>query len=123
MARKKRNDRNHVIYKLTAPTGEEYIGVTFARRRAFKRSARIRFDAHCRNAFDYGHDTLLAKSLREHGRAAFAREVLEVVRGKQNAHDRERELIANIRPALNMEGMGRKVNSNKEKLHGNHYRL
>ena len=117
MARKKRNDRNHVIYKLTAPTGEEYIGVTFARRRAFKRSARIRFDAHCRNAFDYGHDTLLSRSLRVHGRAAFAREVLEVIRGKQNAHNRERELIANIKPALNMEGMGRKSSSKQGENH------
>ena len=115
MARKKRNDRNHVIYKLTAPTGEEYIGVTFARRRAFKRSAKIRFDAHCRNAFEYDHDTLLARSLREHGRAAFAREGLEIIRGTHNAHNRERELITTIQPALNMEGMGRKVNSSKEK--------
>jgi len=111
MARKRRNDRNHVIYKLTAPTGEEYVGVTFARGRAFKRSARIRFDAHCRNAFDYGHKTLLAMALRDHGRDGFTREVLEIVRGKQNAHDREREIIALIQPALNMEGMGRKVNS------------
>ena len=111
MARKKRNDRNHIIYKLTAPTGEEYIGVTFARRRAFKRSAKIRWEAHCRNAFDYGHDTLLSRSLREHGQNAFTREILEVVRGKQSAHDRERELIANIKPALNMEGMGRKSSS------------
>ena len=113
MARKKRNDRNHVIYKLIAPTGEEYIGITFARGRAFKRSARIRFDAHCRNAFDYGHDTLLSISLRQWGKESFKREVLEIVRGKQNAHDRERELIASIQPALNMEGMGRKVNSKK----------
>ena len=113
MARKKRNDRNHVIYKLTSPTGEEYFGVTFARGRAFKRSARIRFDAHCRNAFDYGHETLLSISLRQWGRDAFKREVVEIVRGKQNAHDRERELISAHRPALNMEGMGRKINSKK----------
>ena len=113
MARKKRNDRNHVIYKLTSPCGEEYFGVTFARGRAFKRSARIRFDAHCRNAFDYGHETLLSISLRQWGRDAFKREVVEIVRGKQNAHDRERELIAIHRPALNMEGMGRKINSRK----------
>jgi len=116
MARKRRNDRNHVIYKLTAPTGEEYVGVTFARGRAFKRSARIRFDAHCRNAFDYGHKTLLAMALLEHGRKGFNREVLEVVRGKQNAHDRERELIAVIQPALNMEGMGRKAPRRKKDI-------
>ena len=111
MARKRRNDRNHVIYKLTAPTGEEYIGITFVRGRAYKRSAKIRFEAHCRNAFQYGHETCLSKALREHGQESFVREVLEIVRGKQNAHDRERELIATIQPALNMEGMGRKSTS------------
>ena len=111
MARKRRNDRNHVIYQLTAPNGDRYLGVTFARGRAYKRSAKIRFEAHCRNAFDYGHDTLISKSLREHGAQSFRRDVLEIVRGKKNAHDRERELIALYRPELNMEGMGRKVNS------------
>ena len=39
------------------------------------------------------------------------REVLEVIRGKKAVHERERELIAEINPELNMEGMGRKVNS------------
>ena len=111
MARKRRNDRNHIIYKLTAPTGEEYVGVTFVRGRAYKRSALIRFAAHCRNAFKYGHETYLSRALREHGAESFTREILEVIRGKKNAHDRERELIATILPALNMEGMGRKVNS------------
>ena len=41
------------------------------------------------------------------------REVLEVIRGKKAVHERERQLIAEIAPALNMEGMGRKVNSLK----------
>ena len=113
MARKRRNDRNHVIYQLTAPTGERYIGITFARGRAFKRSAKIRFAAHTRNALDYGHDTLLCGAIRSHGPDSFRREILEIVRGKQNAHDRERELIRQLQPELNMEGMGRKVNSCK----------
>jgi len=38
-------------------------------------------------------------------------EVLEVVRGKQEVHDRERALIVELKPELNMEGMGRKINS------------
>ena len=111
MARKRRNDRNHVIYQLTAPNGDRYLGVTFARRRAWKRSAKIRWEAHVRNAFDYDRMNLLSIAIREHGADGFAREVLEIVRGKQNAHDRERELIQLIQPELNMEGMGRKVNS------------
>ncbi len=100
-----------MIYQVTSPIGERYIGVTFARNRAFKRSAKIRWAAHCRNALDYGHTTLLCDAIRLHGPDSFKREVLEVVRGKQNAHDRERELIRHCQPELNMEGMGRKVNS------------
>ena len=115
MPRKRRNDRNHVIYQLTAPNGDRYVGITFARGRAFKRSAKIRWEAHVRNAMDYGRMNLLSISIREHGVENFKREVLEVVRGKQNAHDRERELIKIIEPELNMEGMGRKVNSVKQR--------
>ena len=111
MARKRRNDRNHVIYQLTAPNGDRYLGVTFARRRAWKRSAKIRWEAHVRNALDYDRQNLLSVAIREHGVENFTREVLEIVRGKQNAHNRERELIQLIQPELNMEGMGRKVNS------------
>lgn len=113
MARKRRNDRNHVIYQLTAPNGDRYVGVTFARRRAWKRSAKVRWEAHVRNALDYDRQNLLSRSIREHGAESFEREVLEIVRGKQNAHDRERELIRVWQPELNMEGMGRKVNSVK----------
>ena len=115
MARKRRNDRNHVIYQLTAPNGDRYVGITFARGRACKRSAKIRWEAHVRNALDYGRMNLLSLSIREHGVEGFKREVLEIVRGKQNAHDRERELIRTIEPELNMEGMGRKVNSVQQK--------
>ena len=108
MARKPRSDRNHVIYRLTAPDGDAYIGVTFARARAYKKSARLRFESHCRSAFRYGSDCLLHQALRKHGRDSFRREVLEVVRGKAAAHARERQLIAEHQPELNMEGMGRK---------------
>ena len=111
MARKRRNDRNHVIYQITAPNGDRYIGITFVRGRAFKRSAKIRWEAHMRNALDYGRDNLLSLSIREHGVEGFKREILEVVRGKKATHARERELIAEMKPELNMEGMGRKVNS------------
>ena len=111
MARKRRNDRNHVIYQLTAPNGDRYLGVTFARNRAWKRSTKIRWEAHVRNAFDYDRMNLLSIAIREHGTEGFTREVLEIVRGKQNAHSRERELIQLVQPELNMEGMGRKVNS------------
>ena len=113
MARKSRNDRNHIIYQLTSPEGERYIGITFARGRAYKRSAKIRWEAHVRNAFDYDKQNLLSIAIREQGIDGFRREVLEIIRGKQAAHNRERELIATVQPELNMEGMGRKINSVK----------
>ena len=116
MARKRRSDRYHLIYQLTAPTGERYIGVTFIRgdsrsMKARNRSAAARFKAHCRNALDYDHKTLLSDAIRELGPDAFFKDIVEVVRGKQAVHDRERELIAELKPELNMEGMGRKINS------------
>ena len=116
MARKRRKDRYHLIYQLTAPTGERYIGMTFVRgdsrsMKARNRSADARFKAHCRNALEYNHATLLCDAIRELGPGAFFKDIVEVVRGKQAAHDRERALIAEIRPELNMEGMGRKINS------------
>ena len=111
MARKKRSDRNHIIYQIVAPNGERYIGITFVRGRAFKRSAKIRWEAHVRNALDYGRENLLSISIREYGVENFNREIMEVIRGKKEAHKRERELIAVLKPELNMEGMGRKVNS------------
>ena len=116
MARKRRSDRYHLIYQLTAPNGEKYIGVTFVRgdsrsMKARKKSAEARYKAHCRNAMDYGNETILCKTLREVGPENMKREVLEVIRGKKAVHERERELIAELAPELNMEGMGRKVNS------------
>lgn len=116
MARKRRSDRYHLIYQLTAPSGEKYIGVTFVRgdsrsMKARKKSAEARYKAHCRNAMEYGHETILCKTLREVGPENMKREVLEVIRGKKAVHERERQLIAELAPELNMEGMGRKINS------------
>ena len=115
MARKLRSDRNYVIYRLTCViTGRQYVGVVVAQGRAYQRSVKNRFKAHTRNAMEYGHQTVIADAIRHAGAKAFRREVVAVVRGKQNAHDFERALIKRLAPALNMEGMGRKVNSIEE---------
>ncbi len=109
MPRKRRNDRNHLVYKLTCSvTGEFYIGVTFIELRSPPKSLRRRWLAHCRNAFKYDKQTRLAKSMREHGEDSFSREVLTVIRGKANCHAAERQLILELKPPLNMEGMGYK---------------
>ncbi len=120
MARKRRSDRYHLVYQLTAPTGERYVGVTFVRGdsrsvKARNKSAEARFKAHCRNALDYDHKTLLCEAIRECGPDAFTKDILAVIRGKKETHAKERELIAEIMPELNMEGMGRKINSKARK--------
>ena len=107
--RKKRSDRNHIIYQLVSPTGKRYVGVTYARGRAYKASVRLRWEAHLRNALDYKLKTCLSVCIREEGAENFERKILKVVRGKQNAHDMERHLIAELQPELNMEGMKRKI--------------
>jgi hypothetical protein len=118
MARKKRSDRYHLVYQLTSPEGEKYIGVTFVRgdsrsMKARNKSVNARFGCHVNNALSYDHKTLLCEAIRECGPEAFLKDVLEVVRGKKEVHARERELIAEIQPELNMEGLGRKINSVK----------
>lgn len=106
--RKKRCDRNHLVYLLTSPSGKRYIGVTYARGRAYKASVKLRWEAHLRNALEYKLTTFLSACVREEGAENFERKILKVVRGKQNAHEMERHLIAELQPELNMEGMGRK---------------
>jgi len=103
MDKKKRTDRNHVIYQLTCvPTGDLYIGLTVARGRAFIKSAMTRFQQHCYRAeVETDKDWALYETMREHD--GWVVEVLEVVRGKSNAHARERELIAEIDPNLNSQ--------------------
>ena len=68
----------------------------------------IRWKHHVRNALKYEKKTILYDRIREHGPEAWKFEVVEVVRGKQPAHDLELSLIKDAVRALNMEGLGRK---------------
>jgi hypothetical protein len=49
---------------------------------------------------------MLYQVLRERGVGAFTVRVLDVVRGKTDAHAAERELIRNLRPNLNTDMRG-----------------
>lgn len=102
MMRKKRSDRNHVIYQLTCEdTGEKYIGITVMRGRAILKTVETRFQQHCYRAETQDKDWKLCKAIRKH--EMWVRECLEVVRGKKEAHLRERELIAMHQPELNTQ--------------------
>ena len=113
--RKRRNDRNHLIYKLTcSEDGSFYIGMTFIEQRNAEKSLRRRWLAHKRNALKYNKQEILSETVRQYGLESFTREVLQIVRGKANCHEVERQLIKDLQPTLNMEGMGRKTTSRKE---------
>lgn len=104
MNRKKRSDRNHVIYQLTnSANGRSYIGITAAIGQAKLRAVKIRWQKHVRRALTEGLDWKLCKEIRKFGPDSFTYQVLEVVRGKSEVHARERELIAELRPALNTQ--------------------
>lgn len=98
MNRKKRNDRNYVIYRVTAD-GDEYIGLTVAVGRAFLRSVKVRVQKHMSRAKVENKDWKFCEALRWSDSVEY--EVLEVIRGRKAAYQRERELIRRYRPELN----------------------
>ena len=102
MLRKRRNDRNHVLYRVTCPeTGDSYIGLTVAQGQAFLRSVKVRFQKHISRAKCENRQWAFCKFIRSNSAITFKYEVIEVVRGRKPAYQRERELIAAYSPTLN----------------------
>ena len=99
--RKKRSDRNHVIYCITAETGDQYIGLTVAIGNAFLRSVKVRVQKHLSRAKREDKTWSLYAFLRSNPEVQIEYQVVEVVRGRKPAHQRERELIAEWAPELN----------------------
>lgn len=97
--RKKRSDRMHILYTLiNAATGEFYVGLTAGNSR---RALDVRFRKHVQRALAENKAWTLCEDIRAWGREAYIVEVLEMVRGKEQAHYRERELISELSPSLN----------------------
>jgi len=101
MMRKKRSDRNYVLYAITAETGDSYIGLTVAQGQAFLRSVKVRVQKHLSRARKENKSWTLYSFLRENPEVQLQYEVLEVIRGRKPAYQRERELIAEFEPNLN----------------------
>ena len=100
--RKKRNDRNYVLYEITDEnSGNNYIGVTVATGRAFLRSVKVRLQKHLSRAKCESKDWSFCQFIRENPEVQLTYEVLEVVRGRKPAYQRERELINQMEPSLN----------------------
>jgi hypothetical protein len=107
ITRKRRTDRNQVIYFIQDKvTLEYYIGLTAV---SFKgnvfRTLRRRMQKHMQRALTENKDWGLSRALRERGADSFVFGVVEVVRGKRPAHARETELINTLQPALNTFGV------------------
>ena len=98
MMRKKRSDRNYILYQLTVDE-QTYIGLTVAIGRAFLRSVKVRVQKHISRAMVEDKDWTLCEALRNADHIQYS--VIEVVRGRKNAYQRERELIAQYSPKLN----------------------
>ena len=95
---KKRCDRNHVIYRMFI--GEQsYIGLTVANGRAFGKAVKLRVQKHISRAMIEQKDWSICEALR--GAEVVEYEVLEVIRGRKPAHQRERVLIKELEPTLN----------------------
>lgn len=101
--RKRRTDRNHAIYVITnIRTNEQYIGITAVVFNGnVKRSLTRRMQKHMQRAQAEAKDWGLSRNLRDFGADAFTFGLLEVVRGKKEAHARETQLIKHFDPALN----------------------
>jgi hypothetical protein len=104
--RKKRSDRNHIIYELRV-NGLNYIGVTAKTESTINKSVLARAAKHFYRAKTETKNWLLCKELRKLAdKSEIEVLVHEVVRGKAAAHKREVELRRLINPALNTDIRG-----------------
>ena len=104
--RKKRVDRNHIIYELRV-NGQNYIGVTAKTASTINKSVLARAAKHFYRAKTESKNWLLCAELRKLANKNEI-EVLvhEVIRGKAAAHKREVELRRELRPTLNTDTRG-----------------
>ena len=105
MSRKRRSDRNHIIYLITnTMNGNEYIGITASTGRAFLRSAKVRLQKHFSRARREDWNWKLYTDMVNYIddlELVYEVSVLDVVRGKDEAHIREMELVKKFKPTLN----------------------
>jgi len=104
--RKKRNDRNHIIYELVV-NGLNYIGVTAKTESTVNKSVLSRAAKHFYRAKTETKNWLLCQELRKlSDKSEIEIYVHEVIRGKAAAHKREVELRRQLKPILNTDTRG-----------------
>lgn len=105
--RKRRSDRNHVIYKIVAPDAQIYVGIT-AQVSTPMQSVKRRWKKHVSRALREAHAWNLSQAIRQWGADNFTLEVLDKVRGKAEAHALEVLWIQRLAPQLNTAKTGMK---------------
>lgn len=104
--RKKRTDRNHIIYELRVGR-DNYIGVTAKTETTINKSVLARAAKHFYRARTENKAWLLCAALRTlRDKSEIEVYVHEVIRGKAAAHKREVELRRMINPTLNTDVRG-----------------
>lgn len=100
--RKRRNDCTHLIYVITnTVTAEQYIGITVKNPGGIFKTLRRRIQKHVQRAHAEDKSWALSDNIRTWGSENFEFGLLETVRGRAAAHQRERQLISEYSPALN----------------------
>jgi len=100
MNRKKRSDRNHLIYQLGClETGDTYIGITSLRGKRIDKALATRWQQHQYRAMNQNKDWALCKAIRANKDWVY--EAICVIRGKAEAHAKEVSLIDEMQPTLN----------------------
>ena len=106
VARKKRVDRNHIIYELVV-NGKNYIGVTAKTESTVGKSVLTRAAKHFYRAKTETKNWLLCAELRTLAdKSEIECYIHEVVRGKAAAHKREVEIRRAVKPVLNTDVRG-----------------
>jgi hypothetical protein len=106
VTRKKRVDRNHIIYELVV-NGKNYIGVTAKTESTVGKSVRVRANKHWYRAKTETKNWLLCAELRTlDNKDQIECYIHEVIRGKAAAHRREVEIRRAVKPVLNTDVRG-----------------
>ena len=104
--RKKRVDRNHIIYELRVPAGN-YIGVTAKTESTVLKSVKSRAAKHFYRAKKESKDWTLCVALRElSDKSEIEIVVHAIVRGKAAAHKEEVRIRRAVKPNLNTDVRG-----------------
>jgi hypothetical protein len=104
--RKKRTDRNHIVYELDI-NGLNYIGVTAKTESTVLKSVKSRAAKHFYRAKTEGKAWLLCESLRTlNSKDEIVIKIHAIIRGKAAAHKEEVRIRRAVQPILNTDVRG-----------------